>query len=159
MAAMLYAACSRPCWWLRCKHAWRFMNLHDWDNLRRALRELHRALVERASRDHVWKQQRLAQPDPGELLQMLTKDPEFDWLRGLSELMVEIDVARDNEDTRDRFAPSVRTAVERFISPPAEGTAGDEFAQRYWPYVQQDPQVAMAHGALKQAITKWPRTA
>jgi hypothetical protein len=134
------------------------MQLSDWDTLRRALRDLHRALVERASRDYVWKQQRLAQPDPGELLQMLTKDPEFEWLRGLSELMVEIDVARDDADTRDAFALGVRATVERFISPPPEGTVGGDFAQHYWPYVQQDPNVAMAHGALKQALAGWPRS-
>jgi hypothetical protein len=135
------------------------MDLTDWDTLRRILRDLHRALVERASRDYVWAHQRLWQPDPGELLQMLTKDPEFAWLRGLSELMVEIDVARDDDETRDQFAGGVRTAVERFISPPAEGAVADGFAQRYWPYVQQDPNIAMAHGALKQAISKWPRKA
>jgi hypothetical protein len=134
------------------------MDLTDWDALRRALRELHRALVERVTRNHVWQQQRLAQPDPGELLQMLTKDPAFDWLRGLSELMVEIDVARDDEEARDRSALGVRAAVERFILPPPEGTAGDQFAQHYWPYVQQHPSVAMAHGALKQAIARWPRS-
>ena len=135
------------------------MNLNEWDTLRGALRELHRALVERASRDYVWEQQRLVQPDPGELLQMLTKDPAFDWLRSFSALMVDIDVARDDEDRRDQFTPGVRAAVERFISPPPEGTVGDEFAQHYWPYVQQDPHVAMAHGALRQALARWPRAA
>jgi hypothetical protein len=135
------------------------MDLTEWDTLRRTLRDLHRVLVERASRDYVWAHQRLRQPDPGELLQMLTKDPEFDWLRGLSELMVEIDVARDDEETRAQFALDVRAAVERFISPPSDGMAEDEFAQRYWPYVQQDPNVAMAHGAVKQAISTWPRKA
>jgi hypothetical protein len=134
------------------------MDLTDWDTLRRTLRDLHRALVERASRDYVWAHQRLRQPDPGELLQMLTKDPEFDWLRGMSELMVELDVARDDVETRDQFALGVRASVERFISPPPEGAIADEFAQRYWPYVQQDPNIAMAHAAVKQAISRWPRS-
>jgi len=133
------------------------MDVTDWDNLRRTLRDLHRALVERASRDYVWAQQRLTQPDPGELLQMLTKDPEFAWLRGLSELMVDIDIARDDADNRDRTAPDIRVAVERFITAPADLSTADDFAQRYWPYVQQDPQVAMAHGAVKQALGSWPR--
>jgi hypothetical protein len=133
------------------------MDLTQWDTLRRALRELHRALVERASRDYVRAHQRLLQPDPGELLQMLTKDPEFAWLRGLSELMVDIDVARDDGQNRDQLAPGIRTAVERFILAPADMSTADEFAQHYWPCVQEEPHVAMAHAAVKQAISGWPR--
>jgi hypothetical protein len=135
------------------------MELADWDSLRHALRELHRALAERASRDYVWEHQRLRQPDPGELLQMLTKDPEFNWLRALSTLMAEIDMARDDDAKRDQFALGVRAAVERFISPPMDPDAHDEFARRYWPYVQQDPNIAIAHAAVKQAIRGWPRPA
>jgi hypothetical protein len=134
------------------------MTLTDWDSLRRVLRDLHRALVARASRDYTWDHQRLWQPDPGELLQMLTKDPEFNWLRGLSELMVEIDTARDDEERRGKFAAGVRAAVERFIVPPGEGHGQDEFAQRYWPYVQKDPNIAIAHAAVKQAVSRWPRS-
>ena len=132
--------------------------LTDWDRLRKTLRDLHRALTERASRDYTFAHERLTQPTPGELLQMLTKDPEFAWLRGLSELMVEIDIARDDEAAvRDAFALGVRAAVERFIAPPKDPSSADEFAQRYWPYVQEDPHVAMAHAAVKQAISAWPR--
>jgi hypothetical protein len=132
--------------------------LADWDKLRKALRDLHRALAERASRDYTFAHERLTQPSPGELLQMLTKDAEFNWLCGLSELMVEIDIARDDElPVRDEFALGVRAAVERFISPPKNPPAADEFAQRYWPYVQDDPHVAMARAAVKQAISSWPQ--
>lgn len=131
-------------------------DVDEWDKLRRALRELHRVLAERASRDFVYAHERLSQPTPAELLQMLTKDPEFNWLRGLSELIVDIDVARDDDDTRDEFVRGVRAAVERFITPPKTPEPLDEFAQRYWPYVQEDPHVAMAHAAVKQAISTWP---
>lgn len=132
-------------------------DLADWDRLRKALRELHRALAERASRDYAYAHERLMQPTPGELLQMLTKDPEFNWLRGLSELMVDIDVARDDEpQARAEFARGVRAAVERFIAPPKNHEAPDEFRERYLPYVQEDPHVAMAHAAVKLAISKWP---
>jgi hypothetical protein len=132
------------------------MDITDWDNLRRVLRDLHRALVDRASRDYVWAQQRLSQPDPGELLQILVKDPEFAWLRSLSELMVDIDIARDKEETRGQLGPGVRAAVERFITAPADMSTADDFAKHYWPYVQQDPHVAMAHAAVKQALSSWP---
>ena len=129
----------------------------DWGSLRRALRDLHRVLAERAGRDHAYAQERLDPLSRGELLQLLTADPEFAWLRGLSELMVDIDEAEEADAAaREAFARGVRKAVERFIAPPASGAAADAFAQRYWPYVQQDPHIAMAHAAVKQALRGWP---
>jgi hypothetical protein len=130
----------------------------DWDGLRRALRDLHRALAERAARDYVWSQERIDPLSRGELLQLLATDPEFAWLRGLSELMVDIDEADDaGPAEKEEFALGVRAAVERFIVPPAGGSAQDAFAQRYWPYVQEDPHVAMAHAAAKRQLSAWPQ--
>ena len=89
---------------------------------------------------------------------MLTTAPEFAWLRGLSELMVDIDEAEEvDPPAREELALGIRSAVERFVSPPASGAAPDAFAQRYWPYVQEDPHVAMAHAAVKRAIGAWPK--
>ena len=127
----------------------------EWDRLARSLRELHRALMERARRDY--EREHLIALDPGQLLRLLTTDAHFEWLRGLSELMADIDIVRDAEPQEaDEFASGVRAAVEHFIAAPQSGSA-DAFAQRYWPYVQEDPHVAMAHGALKQALGAWPR--
>ena len=52
------------------------------------------------------------------------------------------------------ITPAVRAAVEYLLSN-AQAPAG-RFAQRYWPYVHSDPRVAMAHGAVKQALSAWP---
>lgn len=129
-----------------------------WDELRRALRDLHRALAERAGRDYVWSRERIDPLGRAELLQLLTTDREFAWLRGLSELMIDIDEAQEAEPAAtEALAPGIRSAVERFVSPPASGAAPDAFAQRYWPYVQEDPHVAMAHAAVKRAIGAWPK--
>ena len=128
----------------------------QWDRLARALRELHRALMERARGDY--EREHLVAVDPGQLLRLLTTDPQFAWLRGLSELMADIDIVRDSEaDEAEEIAGGVRAAVEHFVGAPKSGAAGDAFAQRYWPYVQEDPHVAMAHGAVKQALGAWPR--
>jgi hypothetical protein len=126
----------------------------QWQQVASALRELHRALIERARRDY--ERERLAVVNPGELLQLLATDPYFEWLRALSELMVDIDMARDLEaELKNDLVSAVRPAVEHLITAP---TAGDThpFAQRYWPYVQDDPHVAMAHAAVKQAVSSWP---
>ena len=123
------------------------------------MRDLHRALAERAARDFARSQERIDPLSRGELLQLLTTDREFAWLRGLSELMVDIDEADDADPAeKEEFALGVRAAVEHFIVPPASGSAPDAFAEHYWPYVQEDPHVAMAHAAVKQALGRWPKT-
>ena len=127
----------------------------DWQKLAGALRELHRALMERARRD--FERARMEVMNPGHLLQLLATDPYFEWLRSLSELMVDIDMIRDAEaEIMDELSTAVRPAVEYFITVPKPKDPGHAFAERYWPYVQDDPHVAMAHAAVKQAIAGWP---
>jgi hypothetical protein len=128
----------------------------DWQTLASALRDLHRALIERARHDYQREHARMV--EAGELLQLLTTDPYFEWLRGLSELMVDLDMIRDEPELMQELATAVRPAVEYFLLPPRAKEGPHSFAERYWPYVQDDPRVAMAHGAVKQAIAKWPST-
>jgi hypothetical protein len=125
----------------------------DWQRLANALRELHRTLVETTRREY--ERAHLVELGPGELLQLLTSNPEFEWLRGLSELMVDLDLVHDSAaaDAGD-ITTAVRGAVEHLLSN-AQKPAG-LFAERYWPYVHKDPHVAMAHGAVKQVLAAWP---
>jgi hypothetical protein len=126
----------------------------DWQSVANALRELHRALLERARRDYEREHEEVL--NPGHLLRLLATDPFFDWLRSLSELMVDIDMIRDGEPALlNELASAVRPAVEHLITvPKAPGTF--PFAERYWPYVQDDPHVAMAHAAVKRTLASWP---
>ena len=129
------------------------LNVTAWNDLARALRELHRALMERARRDY--ESEHGAALNPGQLLKLLTTDAQFAWLRGLSELMVDIDIVRDAEQAvMDELASAVRGAIEHLLSAPEESS---EFAKRYWPYVQDDPYVAMTHAEVKRVLSPWPR--
>jgi len=131
-------------------------NTADWHGLASALRELHRALMECARRDY--EREHKVSLTPVEQLRLLTTDPYFDWLRGLSELMVDIDLVQDAEPSDvAEISPAVRAAVEHFITAPNPPESGDAFAQRYWPYLHDDPHVAMAHGGVKRALESWPR--
>jgi hypothetical protein len=124
-----------------------------WNDLAHALRELHRALMERARRDY--ESEHGAALSPGQLLELLTIDAQFAWLRGLSELMVDIDVVRDAErPVMDELASAVRGAIEHLLSSPGAATG---FAQRYWPCVHDDPHVAMTHAEVKRVLSPWPR--
>ena len=128
----------------------------DWQELASALRELHRALMERARRDY--ERKHVVRLSPAEQLRLLTTDPFFDWLRGLSELIVDIDLVHDAGPLDlVESAPVVRAAVEHFIAAPNPSESGDAFALRYWPYLHDDPHVAMAHAGVKRAIESWPR--
>lgn len=126
-----------------------------WEELADALRELHRALMQRAWRDYA--REHNVELGPVERLRLLTSDPFFGWLRELSELMADIDLVRDAEpQDLAETAPAVRAAVEHFMTPPRPPESGGAFAQRYWPYLQDDPHVAMAHADLKRALASWP---
>lgn len=126
-----------------------------WQDLSRSLRDLHRVLMERARREH--ERDRGVPLDPGRLLRLLTSDPEFDWLRHLSELMADIDAMSDAEpQDREAIAAAVRAVVEHMISPPAAPDGEDPFTSRYWPQVQADPEVAMAHAQVRRALGAWP---
>lgn len=118
------------------------------------LRRLHRVLVEASRRD--FERKRHAIMSAGELLQLLTSDVHFAWLRELSELIVDLEVLLEVDPAPgDDDCAAVRAEVERLLLPPAE--AGSEgFGARYWPWVHDDPQVAIAHGEVKQALLALP---
>lgn len=127
----------------------------QWQKVGAALRELHRTLVAIARREY--ERARLTELSAGELLQLLTSDPEFAWLRGLSELMVDLDVVSDAPAAEQaEMAAAARASIEHLFSN-AERPAG-AFAKRYWSHVHADPNVAIAHAAVKQALSVWPPT-
>lgn len=141
----------------------------QWKALASALRALHRALMENARLDY--ERERGVKLNPAELLRLLTGDAHFSWLRGLSELMVEIDIIMDaGSQVMTEMEAAVRQAVEHFVVAAAPATtnpdtgyldvaaSGDAFAQRYWPRMHSDPHVAMAHAAVKQSLAAWPPT-
>jgi hypothetical protein len=120
-----------------------------------ALRSLHRALAERARRDY--EAERRSVVTPGEWLQRLTGDAQFAWLRSLSELMVDVDVFLEADPApADDDAAAIRAEIERLLAPPPPAGGGSEFTLRYWPYVHDESHVAIAHGAVRQAIDRLP---
>jgi hypothetical protein len=128
----------------------------DWQRLADSLRELHRALMERARRDY--EREHPGELKPAELLQLLATSPYFEWLRGLSELTVDVDAVRDSGPRlMDELSTAVRPAVEHFIAVPKESEPANAFAQRYWLYVRDDPNLAAAHASVRQALAAWSR--
>lgn len=130
----------------------------DFPHLAVSLRGLHRALMERARDDY--EQQRGVKLGPGQLLHLLVTDPHFSWLRALSEVMVEIDViAEGDASLRDEAAGAVRAVVENLLAVAKPGDTTSPFSDRLWPYVREDPHIAMALADVKRALKSWPAAA
>jgi hypothetical protein len=117
-----------------------------------ALREVHRALVKAARAAY----EREVGPagGPGQMLRLLTEDPFFAWLHPMSELIVDLDALLAQELLPAGTVAGVRLEVNRLVQ------AGDSpFWQKYAPSLQSEPEVAVAHGRLKQALKALPPAA
>ena len=111
--------------------------------LSKALLPLHRALSEAARDDYAFATGRSV--GPAQLLQLVTDDPFFAWLKPMTALIVEIDeMAR--VDFEAPAARDVAARVERLF----EGA----FNERYVPLLQRDVDVAVAHAAIRRALAK-----
>jgi hypothetical protein len=132
--------------------------MKHWTALERALRDLHGVLLRRAAREYMQQRGLTEPPGPGELLMLATRDESFEWLRNLSELMADIDHLRELPEPRNEpgVRAAVRGAVEGLLMPPADQQEASAFAARYWSHVHADPEVTMAHAAVKQALQAWP---
>jgi hypothetical protein len=109
-------------------------------DIREALLRLHRTLLEWERRGHERVHGRLT---AAEFLQVVLRDPEFGWLRPLSESVVRIDEMLADEDSVDEEAMLVQ--VRALASPDEEGTP---YAQRYLQAIQASPDAVLAHKDL-----------
>ncbi|HUJ26871.1 MAG TPA: hypothetical protein VLW85_12685 [Myxococcales bacterium] len=116
-----------------------------------ALREVHRVLV-RAVR---FQYEREVGPvgGPGHLLRLLTEDAYFAWLHPMSELIVDLDSLLAQELLPPGTVAGVRMEIDRLAR------AGSSFWDKYAPFLQSEPQVAVAHGRLRQALKALPEGA
>lgn len=123
-------------------------------DLRHALLHLHKTLLdwERAAYERVH-----GRTTAHLLLQAILTDPQFSWLRPLSELIVRIDEMLESE------APDVPgdvTAIvaqaRALVSPRDEAGA---YAQRYHTALQDHPDAVFAHRNVAQVLKKNPDAA
>ena len=118
-----------------------------------ALRELHRALVD-VSRARYEKQTGKRAGGPSDMLRLLTEDPYFAWLHALSELIVDVDALLVQKALPGGTAAAVRMEIEHLT----QAESKSAFWQKYAPYIQEEPKVAMAHGKLRQSLKAVPQT-
>ncbi len=115
------------------------------DAVAAALRPLHKALVDVTT--VAWERTHGRGPGPAALFQLLIREPFFAWLRPMSGLMADLDALLDEEGPIE--GNGVRLRIEALI------TEGEHhFAVRYLEILQNEPDVVMAHAALRRALAK-----
>ncbi len=111
--------------------------------LSKALLPLHRALIEAARDDYAFAYGKVVRS--AQLLQLITDDPFFAWLKPMTSLIVEIDeMARVDFDAEGARAVAAR--VEQLFE--------SAFSERYMPLLQRDVDAAIAHAAIRRALAK-----
>src|SRR5882724_7291472 len=119
-------------------------------DVRQGLLRLHKALLdsERVSyeREHGRIESR------GEFFQLVIGNAWFAWLHAVSELVVQIDEMLDAEEPATAIDATRLIDRARLMLRPSE--EGEGFAKRYFDALQRDPDVVLAHAAVKKLLRK-----
>ena len=121
-------------------------------DLRDALLPLHKTLLEWERK--AYERLHGRKMSGGELLKVIVADPQFAWLRPVSELIVRIDEALDAE------APDTIVDVVAIVSKARRVVTPDEtegqYAQRYLAALQEVPDAVIAHGRVTTLLKDVP---
>jgi hypothetical protein len=115
--------------------------------LRQGLLRLHKTLLDLERRDYERARGRIT--NSYEFLQLVLKDPWFDWLHRLSELIVQIDETLDTHDSETPATEADASAlIERAKTLLAPAETGTEFQKNYFLALQQSPDVVLLHSEV-----------
>lgn len=111
--------------------------------IRRALLRLHKTLLDW---ERVAYERMNGRTTPSELLKAITTDPQFSWLRPLSELIIRIDVIldadREGQEPEPVDASGMAAQMRLLLIPDENGTP---YARRYHAALQEHPDAVLAH--------------
>jgi hypothetical protein len=116
------------------------------DHLFQALLRLHKALLddERVSYERVHGRI----PSNGAFLQLVLGDAWFAWLRPLSQLMAKLDeLGEESSDGQDTV--TLVASIRTLLTPTEEG---EGFGRQYHDALQREPDVMLAHAAVKTLL-------
>ena len=109
--------------------------------VRGRLLELHKALLDAERRRH---EKTLGRLTDGEFLEALVKDPAFAWLQPLTRIITEVGDVSSQDDW-----PAQARRIRALLGPQSPDP---EFARRYAAYLQESPEVLVAHGAVLREL-------
>src|SRR5215813_12171654 len=109
--------------------------------LRHGLLRLHKLLLDLERRDFERARGKIS--NSYEFLQLVLKDPWFDWLHRLSELIVQIDETLDTHSETPATEADATALIERGKALLAPAESGTEFQKNYFLALQQSPDVVL----------------
>ncbi|MEY2429810.1 MAG: hypothetical protein QOJ40_2695 [Verrucomicrobiota bacterium] len=121
---------------------------HRLSELRKALLDLHKVLVD--SERENYEKVIGAIPSPNHFLQLLARDPWFAWLHPLSQLIVAMDEALDQEEPLTKADVEALERQARLLLVVSE--TGDGTSKHYFDALQRDPDVVLAHAAVTKVL-------
>ena len=87
---------------------------------------------------------------PGELLQLAVHDPLFAWLRPLSQEIVALDELAEADEIGEPDLDAARASVAELLD------ASSEFRGPYLVYLQEEPDLVLAHAAVRKLLGRRP---
>ena len=121
--------------------------------LRQGLLRLHKLLLDLERRGYERARGRIS--NSYEFLQLVLKDPWFDWLHRLSELIVQIDEALDTLSSESPATEEdARALISRARSLLAPAETGTEFQKNYFLALQQSPDVVLLHSEIVRLLSE-----
>ena len=125
--------------------------------IRQGLLRLHKMLLDMERRGYERARGQIG--NSYEFLQLVLKDPWFDWLHRLSELIVQIDETIDtissDKPASEDDARELITRAKSLLSPSETGT---EFQKNYFLALQQSPDVVLLHSEIAKLLNTNSRT-
>jgi hypothetical protein len=119
--------------------------------LRHGLLRLHKLLLDLERRDYERARGRIS--NSYEFLQLVLKDPWFDWLHRLSELIVQIDESLDARETETPMSEEdAQALIERAKVLLAPSESGTQFQKNYFLALQQSPDVVLLHSEVMRML-------
>lgn len=123
-------------------------------DLRRTLLHLHKTLLdwERTAYERIH-----GRVSGHELLHAILNDPQFAWLRPVSELIVRIDETLENDPPAELGAagdvPAIIAQARTLVVP---NEAGNRYARRYHAALQEHPDAVFAHRGVTAVLKDAP---
>jgi hypothetical protein len=118
--------------------------------LRQGLLRLHKTLLDLERRDYERARGRIG--NSYEFLQLVLKDPWFDWLHRLSELIVQIDETLDPHSETPATEADAKALTERAKALLVPSETGSEFQKNYFLALQQSPDVVLLHSDIVKLL-------
>jgi hypothetical protein len=120
------------------------MRLEQVDEIRHALLELHKAMID--AQRIIYERNHGRIETTSQFLGLVLEHPEFEWIRALSALIAQLDEWREEgEQASDAALADILGALKALIQPEGRNA---RFSKRYWKMVEATPEVLVGHVKL-----------